>query len=152
MNKLTIDVGIKEFEVNGKGILRFNPSDPELYERFVCLTEELTTLEKEFTTKAEKAGISENKGENIIHLMHEYDTTIKSKLSIVFGEENDFNKILEGVSLLAVTLTGRVVTNLINALAPILEEGASRHIEDSAAEAVNAAKFNREQRRALEKR
>ena len=33
--KLSIDTGVQEFEINGSGVLRFNPSDPNVYNRFM---------------------------------------------------------------------------------------------------------------------
>ena len=30
MKQLTIDTGVQEFEINGSGVLRFNPSDPNV--------------------------------------------------------------------------------------------------------------------------
>ena len=32
--ELKIDTGVEEFRVNGRGVLRFNPADPNLYHRF----------------------------------------------------------------------------------------------------------------------
>ena len=40
----------------------------------------------------------------------------------------------------------RIITNLLNALAPYIEEGAERHRQD----AVREARLNREQRRAAQ--
>ena len=34
MQNLTIDTGVQEFSVNGRGVLRFNPGDPNVYHRF----------------------------------------------------------------------------------------------------------------------
>ena len=31
---LSIDAGIQEFQINNGGVLRFNPSDPNVYNRF----------------------------------------------------------------------------------------------------------------------
>ena len=36
MQELKIDTGVEEFRVNGRGVLRFNPADPNLYHRFFC--------------------------------------------------------------------------------------------------------------------
>ena len=35
MEKLQFDSGIKEYKINGAGVLRFNPGDPNLYARFL---------------------------------------------------------------------------------------------------------------------
>ena len=32
--ELNSDTGVEEFSVNGRGVLRFNPADPNLYHRF----------------------------------------------------------------------------------------------------------------------
>ena len=42
MEQLTIDTGLREYAVNGGpehggGVLRFNPSDPNVYSRFCTL-------------------------------------------------------------------------------------------------------------------
>ena len=60
----------------------------------------------------------------------------------VFG--NDFDKILGGVNLLAVADNGqRVVTNLMEALQPILTAGAERCATQTADAAVQKAKARR---------
>ena len=35
MKKLSLDTGIQEYQINDNGILRFNPSDPNVYARFM---------------------------------------------------------------------------------------------------------------------
>ena len=37
--ELNIDTGVEEFRVNGRGVLRFNPADPNLYHRFFAAAE-----------------------------------------------------------------------------------------------------------------
>ena len=55
------------------------------------------------------------------------------------GNQNDFKKLLNGVNLLAVADNGqRVVTNLFEALEPVLVEGARRCAGDLAAKAKEA--------------
>ena len=34
MQTLTIDTGMQEYLINNRAVLRFNPSDPNLYHRF----------------------------------------------------------------------------------------------------------------------
>ena len=46
MEQLTIDTGLREYAVNGGsehggGVLRFNPSDPNVYSRFCTLQNQL---------------------------------------------------------------------------------------------------------------
>lgn len=56
MIKLSIDTGVQEFEINGGeaaggGILRFNPSDPNVYNRFFEARERLIELDREINER-----------------------------------------------------------------------------------------------------
>ena len=148
MEQLIFDSGIKEYQINGKGVLRFNPSDPNLYARFMDMVPKINDIEKEMNVKA--AGIDRNvstAGEETLRLMRDTDQQIKNVLNEIFGQENDFDQILEGVNLMAVATNGqRVVSNLMDALQPIMEEGAQACVKSE----VDAAKMNREQRRAMQ--
>ena len=122
MEKIQFDSGIRSYRINGAGILRFNPGDPNLYSRFLEAVEKLKEVEAELSKQAEAAD-----GLQIVKLMQHADEKMKTILSWVFGQENDFQKILSGVNLLAVAENGeRVVTNLFAALEPVLVEGAKR--------------------------
>ena len=69
-------------------------------------------------------------------LLNDYDRRIKALLTEIFGAENDFDKVLEGVNLAGCGANGkRVVQNLLDALTPILQEGAARHLKNTAAAA-----------------
>ena len=113
---------MRSYRINGGGILRFNPGDPNLYSRFLEAVGKLQEAEKELTRQAETA-----QAEDIVKLMQQADEKMKNILGWVFGESNDFHKLLGGVNLLAVADNGeRVVTNLFAALEPVLVEGAKR--------------------------
>ena len=72
-----------------------------------------------------------------------------SDLHTWYGESH----ILHGVNLAAVAGNGRrVVTNLLDALTPIIREGAERSMEEKADKAVQTAKANRAARRAAAKK
>ncbi len=149
MEKLTFDTGIREYDVNGRGVLRFNPSDPNVYDRFFRAADDFRQIEQELTD----GGLEELKGEalaeKMVRRMEETDRKVKRTLNGVFGEPNDFDALLEGVNLMAVASNGeRVVTNLLAALAPILEQGARECAEQSAAGAVQQAQKTRAARRA----
>lgn len=148
MEQLIFDSGIKEYQINGKGVLRFNPSDPNVYARFVDAMPKIEQIEKEMAEKAGKIDReAEKAGESILMVMRETDRKIKAELSAVFGGDNDFDRILEGVNLMAVASNGeRVIGNLINALLPIMENGAKICVRAE----VDEAKLNREQRRAMQ--
>ena len=122
MEKIQFDSGVRSYRINGGGILRFNPGDPNLYSRFLEAVGKLQEAEKELTRQAETA-----QAEDIVKLMQQADEKMKNILGWVFGESNDFHKLLGGLNLLAVADNGeRVVTNLFAALEPVLVEGAKR--------------------------
>ena len=86
-------------------------------------------------------------GESAIRIMAEADRKIKDILNRVFGHGNDFHAILEGVNMLAVGSNGnRIISNLLDALTPIMEQGAKDFADGKIAE----AKLNRAQRRAMQ--
>lgn len=122
MQKIQFDSGVRSYRINGDGILRFNPCDPNLYGRFLDAVEKLKEVETELSQQA-----AETEGTQIVKLMTQADEKMKTILSWVFGAGNDFQQILNGVNLLAVADNGeRVVTNLFAALEPVLVEGAKR--------------------------
>ena len=74
---------------------------------------------------------------------------IKALLTEIFGGENDFDKVLEGVNLAGTGANGkRVVQNLLDALTPVLQDGAAQHLQTTAANAraeADTARAAREQ-------
>ena len=79
----------------------------------------------------------------------EYDRKVKALLSDVFGKRNDFDRILNGMNVLAVASNGKpIITNFLEALAPIISESADRLAKSRAAAAVEQAEKAREQREA----
>ena len=152
MEKLFFDSGIKEYQINEDGVLRFNPSDPNVYARFMDVMDKIRAVEDELLAEAkeiEKAEDQTQSGAAVLRLMAEADRKTKKLLSEVFGEENDFDRILGGVNLLAVASNGEhVITNFLAALQPIMLAGAENCAKQQADTAVAEAKLNRAQRRA----
>ena len=133
MEKLTFDNGMKSYRINGGGVLRFNPADPNVYARFLEGAKTLQAMEAELSAVASP-----------VSALAEADRKMKQVLNGIFGPENDFEALLEGVNLLAVAGNGeRVVTNLFAALEPILTDGARRCAADKTAEAVQRANARR---------
>lgn len=131
MEKIQFDSGIRSYRINGGGILRFNPGDPNLYARFLDAVDKLRAVEQELTRQVENV-----QGAEIVKLMTQADEKMKDILNWVFGADNDFRQLLNGVNLLAVADNGeRVVTNLFAALEPVLVEGAKRCADEQAAKA-----------------
>lgn len=155
MQNLTIDTGVQEFSVNGRGVLRFNPGDPNLYRRFFAARETLAQLDDEL--RAEAAALDahtglddETRAAEGLRLLARYDSRIKALLTEIFGPGNDFDTLLEGVNLAAAAANGqRVVQNLLEALAPILRQGAEQAAAARAEAAVAEADTRRAARGAL---
>ena len=113
MADIQLDTGVKTYRVGG-GVLKFNPSDPKLYGRFLDAVEELGKLEVDF----EGGGIP---------ALQALDRQVKAILGTVFGPENDLEGVFGGMNLLAVGENGhRLLENFLSALEPILTEGALR--------------------------
>lgn len=149
MEKLNISVGIKRYQlVEGGALLSFNPGDPNVYARYMEMVPKIKDIQKEMTEKANSVDVdADDAGEKTLQIMRETDTRMKVILNQVFGSENDFDKILLGVNLMAVTEGGRrVIDNVLEALMPIMNDGAKACVETE----VQAAKLNRQQRRAMQ--
>ena len=143
MQTIEFDSGIREYRIGGGGVLRFNPQDPNLYARFSEAGQKITQVEKELTKKAKTMDQQES-GLAAVKLLKDADQKMKEILSWVFGDGNDFDRILGGVNLLAVGKNGqRVVTNLFNALQPILVQGAEACAKAQVENAVARAQERR---------
>lgn len=143
MERINFDSGVKEFKINGGGVLRFNPGDPNVYARFLEAAEKIRDVEAALTQQAKDIP-QEDSGKAAVKLMAEADKQMKQILGWVFGPANDFDKLLGGVNLLAVAGNGeRVVTNLFAALQPILVEGAQCCAAEKRQEAMRKANARR---------
>ena len=138
MEKIQFDSGIKSYRINGAGVLRFHPGDPNLYNRFLEAVEKFKALEQELGEKTAQEG-------QILTCMQEADSKMKALLNWIFGNNNDFDTLLEGVNLLAVADNGqRIITNLLQALEPVLLEGAKHCAGVQTSLAQQKAKARRE--------
>lgn len=149
MEKLNISVGIKRYElVEGGALLSFNPGDPNVYARYMEMLPKIRAVEQEMAGKAKAVDANdESAGEKTLQIMRETDRRMKGILNEIFGKENNFDEILLGVNLMAITENGgRVINNVLDALTPIMNAGAKSCVETE----VKTAKLNREQRRALQ--
>ena len=115
MEKLTFDTGVKSYRV-GAGVLKFNPTDPNIYARFLETLDSLSAMEEELARAS---------GTDAVAALADADKRIKEKISYVFGGDNDMEAIFSGVSLLAVGTNGeRLITNFLAAIEPVLSQGA----------------------------
>lgn len=148
MKTLKMDLGIQKFQIGDGGVLRFNPSDPNLYSRFLAATDRIGEIDNEFAKKIANAELDGTEG---LRLLREYDLKAKTILSEIFGPENDFDQILLGANVLSVGANGkRLIENLFDALLPVFEEGAGKCARIKAQKALEQAKLNRAQRRTAE--
>ena len=147
MENIVFDTGIREYRINGGAILRFNPSDPNLFMRFLQGADKVTALERELTArfgKLQTTDAPENRTAAMLEIMGETDKALKSLLTEIFGGENDFHQILRDINLLAVAGNGqRVITNLLQCLQPILVEGAEAYAAAKADDALAQANVRR---------
>ena len=135
MEKIQFDSGIRSYRINGAGTLRFNPCDPNVYSRFLEAVEKMQAVEEALVKQS-----AQTTNEDIVKALTAADEKMKGILNWVFGGDNDFQKMLGGVNLLAVAENGeRVVTNLFTALEPVLLDGAKR----CAGEQARLARQNR---------
>ena len=157
---IRFDDGIKEYQINNNGVLRMNPGDPNLYDRFFQAQGKLLAVEKDLVEKGKAVQLlpddasdlqKAETGSQMVHLLAEADIKSKEVLNWVFPG-NNFDRLLGGVNCMAVAVNGeRVITNLMDALAPIITEGAKNCADIKADAAVAQAKKNRAQRRAENK-
>ena len=123
MEKLKVELGVRVFQIPGGGTLRFNPADPNVYSRFYEAEEKLSALEGALS-----------QGGDGIQAMAMADRELKSVFNWLLGGDNDVDKALGGVSLLAVCGNGHTVAaNLVSALKEILEAGAKQLVNSKAA-------------------
>lgn len=154
MEALKLNTGIREFKINERGVLRFNPSDPSIYSRFMEAGEKIQALESKMIEDAKKLNTEsdDNHGTLVLKMLTDTDREVKKILADVFGNGNDFDEILEGVNLMAVGTNGeRIITNFLNAIAPIFQEGIESFVKQSTDNAVQQAQQNRATRRAKPK-
>lgn len=148
MQNIKFDSGIKEFQINGGGVLRFNPSDLNVYSRFMDAIEDIRKVEQTMQKKIREMSAL-GTGVDFLRLANEADKEVKKILQNVFGKQNDFDEIFAGTNVLTVAGNGEMIlTNFLNELKPIIEDGA-RSFAKAQAEAVKKS-GNRAQRRAAE--
>lgn len=150
MQQINFDTGLQEFKINGGGSLWFNPSDLNVYSRFMDAIEEIRKVETKLEEKV-KALAAEGTGVDFLQLSKEADKEIKRILTEVFGNRNDFEEIFGGANVMSPTGNGEMVlTNFLNALKPVIEKGA-RSFAQSQAKIIKNGQ-NRAQRRAAAKK
>ena len=107
MEKIKFDDGVKSFKAGG-GVLRFNPSDPAIYTRFLEVAESLQQLAPKDAQDA--------------------DRSLRAALEKVFPG-NDLGAIFPG-SLMALCSNGKLlIVNFLEAIEPVLVAGARKYAQ-----------------------
>ena len=139
MQRLDLDSGIISYQL-GNGVLRLNPADPNLYERFRSAAEQIQAVQQELLRRLEEENA------DLTALLCQADRQIKQQLTLAFGADNDFDRLLGGVNVFAPGSNAQpVIVNLLALLQPVLEEGVRRWT----GEQVQAAKAASKRRKAL---
>ena len=125
MEKLIFGTGLKRYEVNDNGaIFSFNPTDINLYARFIKMRDAVLKIGAEVEKKAEEINESEEKSvEALASTMEDADRRVKQELTECFGKSNDFELIFDGSNVFSPTLSGNwLITEFITAITPIIEK------------------------------
>jgi len=139
MNQLTVDWGLEEYALFEGAVLRFNPADPNLYARFLELGPRLEALQKGLQQASDTGEVLQP-----VRILEQTDRELKEMLTYVFGPQNDFFRLMQGINLLATGQNGRTVAeNLLTALEPVLLEGAERFVRERTREACRQARQRR---------
>ena len=137
MEQLNIDCGMESFALPG-GVLRFNPTDPNLYARFLGMETELDSLKAQLEQQVDRA----ESARQVLEALSETDRQFKALLTRVF--QSDFDRLLGGVHLLAIGENGLTVgENLIKTLEPVLTGGAERFTQTQTQLALEKARQRR---------
>ena len=129
MENLELALGVEEYKIAGGGVLRFNPTDPNIYAGFLDAQSQLESIHKRFQSQAK----SVKGGAGVLKLLQEADRELKNLLGSIFPG-NDFHAALGGVNLLALCADGKTVAEqLLAALEEILSAGAKRLATQEAA-------------------
>lgn len=147
--KLVFDDGKIELDVNGRGVMRFNPSDFNVYQRFMQLYKDLPGIQKEYRAVENQSEDADGMALTgaLLEQTKNIDQRIKGRLAEVFGADNDFDLLLDGVNVLAQGKNGNsVIENFLAALLPYMESGIRRYRKDTARKAVEQAKMARAKR------
>ena len=109
--KLQMEPVYQTFTLPGGGKLQFNPTDPALFLRLERLQQQVEELPKNDPVTL--------------------DRQLKELLSAALGPGNDLHAALGGVSLFALTKSGKtVLESLLSGLLPVLQEGAEQCAEN----------------------
>ena len=150
MEKLIFGTGLKRYEVNDNGaIFSFNPTDINLYARFIKMRDAVLKIGAEVEKKAEEINESEEKSvEAFASTMEDADRRVKQELTECFGKSNDFEHIFDGSNVFSPTLSGNwLITEFITAITPIIEKEVAAFTKERAKRKASQIKQNKAKRK-----
>ena len=157
MAGIRFDTGAEEYDINGRAVLRFNPTDPELYACILDFQEKedeyeqrFAALQNDMTGETDEEGLPVGAAE-LVRAMRQLDGELKADLRRIFGEDNDFDAIFDHRNALALNTDGEtILSGFLTAIAPYIKNDAGERTEVAAKllEARKVAQANRAQRRA----
>lgn len=135
MENLSFDTGRVTMSINGDAsrTISFNPTDPDIVNRFLLLADTCEKKEKEFEKKVEETNRKAMAEQDPLararmknDLDQEIDRFFREKVNEIFGEDAD-KSIFGEVSPTAVTGNGTTVfQNFIQAILPVFEQEIKR--------------------------
>jgi hypothetical protein len=149
MEKLIFGTGLKRYEVNDNGaIFSFNPTDINLYARFLKLRDNILEIGAEIEKKAEELDANEEKNvEEFALAMEEADKKAKAMLTECFGKSNDFELIFDGSNIFSATVSGDwLITEFVTAITPIIEKEVANITKEKAKRKAAQVKQNKAKR------
>lgn len=149
MEKLIISTGIKRYEVNDSGeIFSFNPTDANLYARFLRAKEKIEAIGDELEKKKAELDL-ENRAdsEEAAFILEDADKRCKQALRECFAVDNDFDAMFDYVNCYSITDTGDcVIVNFLKAITPIIEKDVAKYTKEKAKRAASKVKENKAKR------
>lgn len=149
MEKLIFGTGLKRYEVNDNGaIFSFNPTDINLYARFLKMRDEIIKIGEDVEKKGDEINLSdENNAESFALMLADADDRAKRALTECFGSANDFNHIFDGANIFSPSATGNwLVTEFIMAITPVVEKEVANFTKEKAKRKASQVKQNKAKR------
>lgn len=137
MQNLVIDDGLKEFTINGdpNRVIRFNPSDLNLLERFdqaeKTIDEEQKKLQEDIELKANgEPAENQEDIEESIEVIRKVNKLIKDQIDFIF--DSDVSDVVFGNQSPMSTVKGKpLFERVFDAIRPVLEKEITKEMKAS---------------------
>lgn len=149
MEKLIFGTGLKRYEVNDNGaIFSFNPTDINLYARFLKMRDEIFKIGADVEKKGDEINPNdESNAESFALMLAAADKRAKQVLTECFGSANDFDHIFDGANIFSPSATGNwLITDFIMAITPIVEKEVANFTKEKAKRKASQVKQNKAKR------